>query len=361
MPDAIFLRDSYLLLPEEFPTCDAFMADLRSRELPATYRMISLKEENRITATGKLVTGVCMAPCFLTGYRDWIADVTIDDPAEVYPVEVERIPLREYNRRLREAIGRTCEGCARCKPPTARDQSLQGYHELLSLNGVCPFRYEEKPAPRSFGQNLQWLGGGFMRCKYAEKDAEAMRQQIRESLCLIYDSAIKSAGPDGTTLLTVTPKKKELLPPYLTLAIGHYIHSLTGTYRIQPAVQPDTSPDALLALAAPERRETFRKECRKFGVSLADLTWDGQDEGRVMRMLWEQNRHSLLYPLYEAPGRAILLLMDTAEAMKTLRFFTPMLAAHGAAITVHGQYHSRRYTVNFDMPFESLDERSDLL
>lgn len=355
MPNAIFHKDSYFLLPEKFPTLEAFMDDLRSRELPATYPMTRLKEENRITATGKLVTGVCMAPCFLTGYRDWVADVTIDDPAEVYPVEVERIPLRAYNQRLREAIGRTCEGCLRCKPPTARDQSLQGYHELISLNGVCPFRYETKPAPRSFGQNLGWLGGGFMRYKYAEKDAEAMRQQLRESLGLVCGSAVKTAEPDGTTLLTVTPKKKELLPPYLTLAIGHYIHSLTGTYRIQPDVQPDASPDVLLALAAPERREVFRKECKKYGVSLADLTWDANDDGRVLRMLWEQNKHSFLYPLHEAPGRALLLLMDTAEAMKALRFFTPMLETHNAAITVHGQYHSRRYAIHFDMPFHSLD------
>ena len=42
MPNAIFHRGSYLLLPGEFPTYEAFMADLRSRELPATYRLLPL-------------------------------------------------------------------------------------------------------------------------------------------------------------------------------------------------------------------------------------------------------------------------------------------------------------------------------
>ncbi|MBE5797732.1 MAG: hypothetical protein E7327_10230 [Clostridiales bacterium] len=354
MPNAIFHRGSYLLLPGEFPTYEALMADLRSRELPATYSMIPLLEDNRVRCW-TVFKGLCLAPYFLTGYRDEPSAVQISDPAEVYPAQVECLTQEEYNARLRAVINERCGGCGGYKPLSPKVQSLNAYFQHMSLDGVCLFRYESKPAPRSFGQNMQWLGGGFMRNKYAEKDAETMRQNFREWLHLSCDSAVRTTTADGTTLLTIAPKKKELLPPYLTLAVGHYVHSLTGTYRIQPDAQPDTSPDALLSLASPERRDAFRRECKKYGVSLADLTWDGQDDGRVMRMLWEQNKHSLLYPLHEAPGRVILLLMDTAEAMKALRFHTPMLQAHSAAITVHSQYHSRRYTVNFTMPFDALD------
>ena len=354
MLNAIFHKGSYLLMPGDFPTFEAFMADLRSRELPATYQMIPLLEDNRVRCF-TVNKGICMAPYFLTGYRDEPIDVTISDPADVYPTQVERLTQEEYNARLRTVIEGYCEGCMGFKPLSPKVQSLNGHHEEISLNRVCFFRYESKPAPRSFGHNLRWLGGGFMRYKYAEKDAEEMRLEIKQQLYVVYDSAVKTQEPDGTTLLTVTPKKKELLPPCLALALGNYLHKLTHTYRVQPATQPELTPDALLALAAPERREAFRKECKKYGVSLADLTWDGKDDGRVTEMLWEQNKPSVLYPLWEGSGRAILLLMDTAEAMKALRFHTPLLEAHGAAITVHGQYHSRRYTVNFDMPFDSLD------
>jgi len=354
MLNAIFHRGSYLLLPDDLPTHEAFMADLHSRELPATYALVPLLENNRVRCF-TVFKGFCLAPYFLSGYRDEPANVVIQDPNEVYPVQIERMTQEEYNARLRTVVESACEGCTNHKPLSPKVQSLNSYFENISLNGVCPFRYEGKPAPRSFQQNIMWLGVGFMRSRYAEKTAEEIRAKLKEYLYLVYDSAEKTVQPDGTTLLTVTPKKKELLPPYLTLAIGHYISSLTNTYRIQPVVQPALSPEAILAFATPERRETFRKECKKYGVSIAELPWDGQDDGHILRMLWEQNKHSILYPLWEGPGRAILLLMDTPEALKTLRFHTPMLEAHHAAITVHGQYHSRRYAVNFDMPYETLD------
>lgn len=353
MVNALFHKGEYLLLPQEFPTFSDFIADLRSREMPVTREFVRLKEENRITTSGKVVPGFCMAPCFLSGYRDWVIKVTIDDPADVYPVTAERIPLNEYNQRLREAIGRTCGGCLRCKPPTARDQTLGCYKDLLSIEGVCFFRYDEKPAPRSFGELLAFLGGGFMRLKYAEKDTEAMRLTLKESLHVLCDAAEKALQPDGTTLLTVTLKRKELLPPYLMLAAGHYLHSLTGTYRLQPSAQPDTSPDALLALI--QQGEPFRKECRKYGVSLAVLTWDGRDNGRVADLLWQMNKTCLLYPLHTEPGRSLLLLMDTAVSLKQMRYHAPMLEAHAAQIDVYGPAHSRRYTVSFCMPYDPLD------
>lgn len=354
MYNAIFHKGEYLLLPEEYQTFEAFMADLRSRELPATCQMISLREDNRIPHW-TVSKGICMAPYFLTGYRDKPVSVVINDPGDVYPTQVERMSQEEYNARLRTVIEGYCEGCLGYKPLTPRVQSLNGHHEEISLNGVCFYRYESKPSPRSFRHNLQWLGGGFMRYNFAGKDAEEMRQEIKQTLYVVYDSAVKTGEADGSILLTLTPKKKELLPPYLALALGHYLHELTHSYRVEPAVQPDLSPDAILSLAAPERLEAFRKECKKYGVSLAELTWDGQDEGRIMRMLWEENKPSLLYPIAEAPGRAILLLMDTGDALTRLRFFSPMLEAYSAVITVHSQSCSRRYTINFDMPFESLD------
>ena len=107
MPNAIFHMGSYYLLPDGLPTFEAFLADLRSRALPATYRLLRLKEENRITASGKVSPGFCLAPCFLSGYKDWYADVPIRDGGDVFPVQVERIPLKEYDLRLHAAEVRT--------------------------------------------------------------------------------------------------------------------------------------------------------------------------------------------------------------------------------------------------------------
>ena len=287
--------------------------------------------------------------CFLSGYRDWTAKVTIDDPEEVYPVAVSRMPLSEYNQRLREAIGRTCAGCLRCKAPTARDQSLHCYYGLLSLDGVCFSRYDEKPAPRSFSEGLMWLGGGFMRLRYAQLDAEALRGKLKEHLQIVCDAAEKTTTPDGTVLLTVTPKKKELLPPLLMQATGRYLHGLTGSFRLCLPSAPDLSPDTLTALVS--HGDVFRKECRKYGVSLAELTWDGQDRGRIEALLQQMNKACLLYPMHLTAERAFLLLMDEPAALRQLRFHAPMLQAHSALITVHDACHSRRYTIRYDMPF----------
>lgn len=352
MPNAIFHMGSYYLLPDDLPTFEAFLADLHSRTLPATYRLLRLKEENRITASGKVAPGFCLAPCFLTGYKDWYADVPICDAGDVFPVQVERIPLKEYDLRLREVIQHTCEGCVICKPPTARAQSLQPYRERLSLNGTCFFRWEEKPLPRVFGEGLGWLGGGFMRLKYAQKDAEELRQHLKEHTRILCESAEKVELPDGSGQLNVTLKKKELLPPYLMLAVGHYIHGLTDSFRIA-APTPDVTSEALLALVA--QGETFRAECKKYGAALAFLTWNGQDGGRVAAFLEEQEKHLFLHTLCLEDGCASLLLLDLPLAMSTLRFHAPMLEAFGTQIAVHGQSFSRRYAVSFDMPYEPLD------
>lgn len=354
MLNAIFHQDAYFLLPDAFATFEAFLADVQARELPATYQMIPLLEDNK-QRNWTVIKGICMAPYFLTGYRDEPVAVTISNPDDVYPVQVERMTQEEYNDRLRCVIEGYCDGCLGYKQLTPKVQSLNGHHEEISLNGVCFFRYETKPSPRILRPNMMWLGGGFMRYQYAQKDAEEMRQNIKEHTYIVYDSASKDALPDGSQLLTVTAKKKELLPPYLALALGHYIDNLTGSYRIAPSPLPEVTPEAILALAAPDKREAFRKECKKYGVSIADLTWDGQDQGRVLSSLQALNKQSILYVLWEAADRAILLLMDTPNAMKELRYRAPMLEHHGAVITVHGQYHSRRYTVNFDMPFTELD------
>lgn len=354
MFNAIFHKNAYFLLPKEFLTCEAFMADLRSRDLPAEYQMIPLLEDYRIRSF-TVNKGICMAPYFISGYRDDPITVTINNPDDIYPTQAERLTQEEYNTRLRKLVESYCPGCLGYKPLSPKVQSLNGHHEEISLNGVCFFRYEEKPTPRSFGANLLWLGGGFMRYNFAKLDADEMRLKLKEYLYIVYASAELSALEDGTQQLTVSSKKKELLPSYLALAIGAYIDGLTGHYRIQPAIPPDTTPESFLALAAPEKREAFRRECKKFGVSIAVLTWDGQDDGRVMESISLLDRHCQLCVLHAEQNRASLLLMDTAEALKAIRFRSPMLEAHGAVLTIHGQYHSRRYTVNFDMPYESLD------
>ena len=315
MLNAIFHQGGYFLLPDEFPTYEAFLTDLRSRALPAEYRLIPLLEDNQVRCF-TVNKGICMAPYFLSGYRDEPVSVTIQDMADVYPTQVERLSQEEYNLHLRKVIESYCDGCLGYKPLSPKVQSLNGHHEEISLNGVCFFRYEQKPSLRSFGMNLMWLGGGFMRRDFAKLDAEEMRLKLKEYLYVVYAGAELTTLEDGTQILTISPKKKELLPPYLALAIGEYVEGLIGNYRIQPDIRPNTDPETILSLAAPEHREAFRKECKKYGVSIACLTWDGKDEGRILQALSQLNRQCRLSVLSALQNQAVLLMMDTANALK---------------------------------------------
>lgn len=147
MLNAIFHRGSYLLLPDDLPTHEAFMADLHSRELPATYALVPLLENNRVRCF-TVFKGFCLAPYFLSGYRDEVANVVIHDPSEVYPVQVERMTQEEYNARLRTVVESACEGCTNHKPLSPKVQSLNSYFENISLNGVCPSGMKASP-PRA--------------------------------------------------------------------------------------------------------------------------------------------------------------------------------------------------------------------
>ena len=101
MPNAIYLRDSYFLLPDGFPTFEAFLNDVQRRSLPAAYDLVPLMENNRIRC-GALLRGQCMAPVFLSDVPDTAVPVTIHAAEEICPATVERIPMEEYDARLRE-------------------------------------------------------------------------------------------------------------------------------------------------------------------------------------------------------------------------------------------------------------------
>ena len=244
MVNAIYYQDAYLLLPPELPEFGAFLADLRSRALPATYRLLPLLEDNRVRHS-HFSRGMCMAPCFLSGYRDEPLSVRIADPSAVYPVQVELLTQEEYNARLCTVVRECCPGCKNYTPISGDEASHAGHHEEISLNGVCSFRWETRSA--------------------------------------------------------------------------------------------------------------LRKDCRRYGAALAELTWDGQDDGRVAASLALLERKALLSVLHAEAGRAFLLMLNVPMALKELRFRTPLLEAHGSALTVHSATHSRRCTISFDMPFEILD------
>ena len=143
-----YYKEQYMLLPKGFETFDAFMADLRSKELPARYETEVLVDDHH-ARNYTVIKGRSMAPYFLSGYHDDPCTIQITYPDEVYPVQVELMDQTEYNTRLRELINGYCPGCTKFKPLSNRVQSLNGHFEELPLDGTCLYREEIKPSRRS--------------------------------------------------------------------------------------------------------------------------------------------------------------------------------------------------------------------
>lgn len=348
MQNAIYYEGTYYLLPAEFADYDTFHRDLLARQLPAQYHMVELREDHK-ARNFTVIKGRSMAPYFLSGYHDEPSLVTIANPEDVYPVHVEVMDQTEYNAKLREVINRVCPGCLRFKPLSNRVQSLNGHFEEMTLDGVCVFRQESKPAPRIFHHHLFSFGGFFQRFDYASNNAQEMHDNIKQWFYIRYADVVLEEE-NGHKTLTLRCKKNELLAPILTDAISRYIEEISeGTYHIRLAEDFSCSEDTLLELLAEKNAEAFRKECKKYGVSLAVLEYDENAAETVRHSLKELVDHFWMFPLVQKAGKEYFLIADISCVLKELRYRSPLLQAHHTSVKLYDQFTNTRYQISFAM------------
>lgn len=348
MHNAIYYEGTYYLLPKEFDNYEMFIQNLQDKALPAQYCMIELREDHK-ARNFSVIKGRSMAPYFLSGYHDNPVVVTIENCENVYPVHVEVMDQVEYNAQLREVINRVCPGCLRFKPLSNRVQSLNGHFEEMTLDGVCVFRQESKPAPRSFHNHLFSFGGFFVRFDYASINAQEMSNNIKQWFYVRYANALLEEI-DGHKVLTLHCKQNELLAPILAKAISQYIEKISaGTYHIRLAADYCCTENILTELLLNQNSETFRKDCKKYGVSLAVLEYDDHASDKVRHSLKELVDHFWLFPLLQTNGKDYYLVADTAYVLKELRYRSPLLQAHHANVSIFDQYKNSHYQISFDM------------
>jgi len=124
--DAFFYKGRYFLLPEGVNDVSAMVERYGDG---ATFEVEALSEAK------------CMPPYFLEQNASW-ETLALDAEHDVYPCEVELLPLREYNARLREVVKGHCPGCPNFGSVDDTDASLEGHHEEIALNDVCFLRDE---------------------------------------------------------------------------------------------------------------------------------------------------------------------------------------------------------------------------
>lgn len=343
-----YYKEQYMLLPEEFSDFDSFMADLKEKELPARYETMVLVEDHH-ARNYTVIKGVSMAPYFLSGYHDDPCTIQISFPEEVYPVQVELMEQAEYNARLRELVNGYCPGCTKFKPLSNRVQSLNGHFEELPLDGTCLYREEVKPSRREFHTPLFFFGGAMKRSQDKNPDLDSLMYDLTSRLYLRYQNAeLKETG--NGKVMTVTCKKKELLPPLLTNALEIYTTNVAWeTCIVHSAVPYICTGETIQDLLSEKNREVYRKECKKYGVSLGCLEFDPTAQEEIVESLSELTKHYWLFPLVEQRGKIWYLVTDHSHVLKELRFRSPLLQAHGTSFTEYDQFDNLRYEISFLM------------
>lgn len=336
MEQAVYYRELYFLLPEGYADFESFKAAVAAGPKPFAVRAVVLREDHKIPNRG-VEKGVCMAPYFLTGYHDGQSLLSIADAEELCPAQAELLSQEEYNARLRELVTGFCPGCTRYKPLTDRVQSLNGHFEEIALDGFCAFRVESKPAPRELRQKLFSFGWFWKEFKFGEKDAEGLGKKLKEMLYL---------GLEQPTLRWENGEKrwsgraKDAFDAQIGELVSAYVEEvLDPSYRIEVGCKAPGKGGFPESTGS----ESFRKACRKYGVSLLTLRYPPEGEEKLGRSLEELIERWYLFPLVREEGCRRFLALDTAEVLKALHYRLPLLRTLHLEAELAGQYGEKRY------------------
>ncbi len=340
---ALYYRDTYYLLPEEYSSVEQMKNKII---VPSHIELQSLCENNNIA--GNIKKGICIAPYFYSEYGCPTINVLIDDLSDIYPVEVELFTQAEYNERIRKVILEYCPGCQRYKPLSNRVQSLNGHFEAISLNSVCFFRQNSKPSPRVFRDNLFGLGGIWYHFDPSKRDVEDVMDDIKSMIYLKFDSGEKGAHDSHKMTAFFKP---EFFTGVLADTLESYIEKALyfTKFRMQFSQQEPVSKEEFEKQIDKTNRDSMRKNCKRYGVSLAKLDFEPALEDKVARSLKPLFDHFYSVQLLKEPGAMYLLLLDECQFLKEMHFRTPLLESANAEITVYNQYNVSRYRISFDM------------
>ncbi|MBQ9544804.1 MAG: hypothetical protein IJV00_06740 [Clostridia bacterium] len=306
-----------------------------------------LREDNSV-ASYNVQKGISIAPYFYGEYGYTEENVAIESFGEVYPVEVELFTQKEYNDRIREVILSYCPGCQRYKPISNRVQSLNGHFEEISLDSVCFYRQNTKPAPRVFRKDLFFLGGFWRHFDPAGFEEQKTLEEIKSHLRIKYDPAGSSGGETAALEVSFAP---DFFVQLLSEVLKNYIeNALTFTrlkFKFDRPLRIDK--DAFESQISPENRESFRKNCKKYGVALAVMTYDPAFEDQIARSLKPLIRHFFAAFVHRESGKSYLALLDSCGFLKSLHFRSPLLQAAGTKVAVYDQFGESRYLISFEM------------
>lgn len=159
---AVFYRYKYYIFPQEY-------ADLTEISDGAVINAKRLKEER------------CMAPDFI---YESIADETVEitDARLLFPVEVRLHSGKEYDAALSKQIDKVCRGCSRFIDND--DETLDGHHREISLDGVCYERETDGDVPTYAVRTYLFLSGLAEKADRIKKCIDAGNMKKLNKICV---------------------------------------------------------------------------------------------------------------------------------------------------------------------------------
>ena len=336
MQQAVFYSNIYFLLPPEYEDFASFRAAAAAAPKPFQVRAVVLRENHKIPGWN-VQKGVCMAPYFLTGYHDEPSLLRISDPEELLPAQVELLSQEEYNARLRRLVTDDCPGCTRYRPFSNRVQSLNGHFEEIALDGFCAYRVESKPSPRCFRELLFFFGYRWKTFSYGEAAPEELCQNLKKSLYLRLD---KPRLEEREGRRTWSARAKTAFDAQVTRIVSRYIREVFDpNYHILSEFGGTETDERW----EPGEDESFRADCRRYGLSVLTLTYEPDGAGKLRRSLAELVENWCLFPLRLSEGCDVYFALDTPAVLKGLHYRLPLLRTLRLTAEMSGQYASKRY------------------
>ncbi len=341
MSNAFFYHGDYYLLPAGY----ADIAQLRDAA-PCTVAAVALQEHHWKQGN---VNGHSLAPYFISDYLKEPKAVIIPAAEAVFPADVILVTQQEYHARLRALCQSYCPGCCLYGGVNEKDSSLRGHHEEITLDGLCLYRQEKKPAPPIYRSNYNTPR---FAASLPVDSAERLLDYLKRHLKLRYAGATLITTADGVLEMHVTARKPGFFLSALTL-LGDRIIRINNARRMRLILDnaPGMDEAVILAQLAPENEEAFRKKCRQFGVGIGKLTFPEGKTDAMLRFLEHLVSWGYLLPLAAAEDRIWGLLADVSGSLSQMRYRCPMVADFSPAITVydHEQVVTRRISFTMDI------------
>lgn len=229
LPDnAFYFDDRYFLLPKD-------CADIA--ELEEKHR------DGKPFPVTELIETYCLAPYFVREYTNETT-LKLKKKSLIFPFHAEVLSMAEYNQHLRQVIPEHCPGCPNFGTLDETDESLEGHHEEITLDGVCFYRNEVKSHTEDYHYVDMWISR-FVR-SFGKLGLEAMIDQGD------YD------GAAGTFMEALGNEALEPVPPVVTDL------DETGKYVMITTVFMEETDALIMEFLFDQLQKKYKKKWRFF-------------------------------------------------------------------------------------------------